>query len=679
MLSPRERIGDFEIVRLIGKGGMGEVYEARQFHPDRPVALKVLAPWLADDDDALSRFWREAQVPANLDHPGIVRIISTGKTEHGIAYYTMHLVRGISLAQLISDAKATGEITGRTPVAPSPPSPGTPTAAEGVRAVTQPDGGTAEVAPSASSLSASSDFPHEVPTSPQASNGRPATNPTQSMGAATPNSKQPSRPTAGNADSTRPLLQEYLGDRYKAVARVGVQAARALAYAHGQGYLHRDIKPGNLMVDHHEHVYLVDFGLTRALSPEGNGTQPGVVPGTPWYMSPEQANGHELDPRSDIYSLGVTLYELATQGKGPFTASRKDKHAVLTQVRSGLSVPLRTLAPDIPAALESIILRAMSPRPDDRYPSAAEMARDLETLAEVPPGQATRTIETPPEKKRPRWPLALATAVALTAVAITLAVAVPRHRADDPPIPPPGNDGARPLKLQGHGAFPVELRTASIGLPISLIKTNLEPVWKERLIGNGDTRPLAFQTEVYAVKDERCTMIALADPDRAAFEFALDLNYLKSSAKHISNDMGIFFGWRRNPPDPDGHHRFIILRLDEIPTEASLHGHLVVGTGHLIEPRDGRPVGGNHFTPLPTPKAIIPLPLSKIWHPIKVEVRPDGFTVRHGPIVSRDFPMSWLREHDRNGVTGTSGAVGVWAARGRGFFRHATITRLEDP
>src|SRR6516164_391143 len=99
MLQVHERLGDFEIIRLLGKGGMGEVYEARQFNPARRVALKVLAPWLARDEDALQRFWREATVPANLDHPGIVRIISTGKTEDGIAYYTMHLVRGISLAE----------------------------------------------------------------------------------------------------------------------------------------------------------------------------------------------------------------------------------------------------------------------------------------------------------------------------------------------------------------------------------------------------------------------------------------------------------------------------------------------------------------------------------------------------------------------------------------------------
>ena len=102
MLQVHQRLGDFEILRLLGKGGMGEVYEAQQLNPRRRVALKVLAPWLSRDDDALRRFWREAEVPAQLDHPGIVRIIATGKTTDGQAYYTMQLVRGISLSRLIT-------------------------------------------------------------------------------------------------------------------------------------------------------------------------------------------------------------------------------------------------------------------------------------------------------------------------------------------------------------------------------------------------------------------------------------------------------------------------------------------------------------------------------------------------------------------------------------------------
>src|SRR5437899_3008822 len=98
MLELKTHVGEFEIIRLLGKGGMGEVYQARQAHPERHVALKVLAPWLAENSEALERFWREAEVPAQLDHPAIVRIFSTGKC-NGIAYYSMQLVQGISLSK----------------------------------------------------------------------------------------------------------------------------------------------------------------------------------------------------------------------------------------------------------------------------------------------------------------------------------------------------------------------------------------------------------------------------------------------------------------------------------------------------------------------------------------------------------------------------------------------------
>jgi serine/threonine protein kinase len=193
MLQAHQRLGDFEVIRLLGKGGMGEVYEARQFNLDRPVALKVLAPWLAFDEEALQRFWREAQVPANLDHPGIVRIITTGKTSDGVAYYAMHLVRGISLAAMIQQVNTTA-------------TPGT-----------------------VSELAASQDTPDQA----QGPGGVRGT-----LSAVAP-----------VVTLAPPLLEDYRRDRYTALARIGGQVARALAYAHRQGYLHRDIKPSNLMVD----------------------------------------------------------------------------------------------------------------------------------------------------------------------------------------------------------------------------------------------------------------------------------------------------------------------------------------------------------------------------------------------------------------------------------------------
>ncbi|MBM4073244.1 MAG: serine/threonine protein kinase [Planctomycetes bacterium] len=329
MLQARQTIADFEIVRLLGKGGMGEVYEAEQKHPQRSVALKVLAPWLADDDDALQRFWREANVPAQLDHPGIVRIFSMGKID-GIAYYTMHLVRGVSLTEFIRE-------------------------------------GTQALQPSTLGYSAAAQ----------------ATPSQKDAVAPSPPVEAAARPVSSGRHRP-PLLKHYFRDRFGTVARIGAMAARVLGSAHGQGFLHRDVKPSNLMIDQHDHLYLVDFGLTRALEPGADGTRAGLVVGTPWYMSPEQAHGQPVDARSDIYSLGITLYELASRGVGPFTASREDSQSVLDQVREGSHLPLRSLVPDVPPLLEEVIARCMQLDPRKRYQRAIDLATDLEALTAEP-------------------------------------------------------------------------------------------------------------------------------------------------------------------------------------------------------------------------------------------------------------------------------------------------------
>lgn len=612
MLQVKEQLGDFEIIRLLGKGGMGEVYEARQRHPDRPVALKVLAPWLAGDKDALQRFMREAQVPANLDHPGIVRIISTG-SENGVAYYAMHLVRGLTLAELIRRGVG-GSRT--NPVPQTEAEADTPSAAPG----------------------------QERETGPIAGSGTPADAPAV------------------------PLVQTYVRDRFRAVARIGIQAARALAHAHRQGHLHRDIKPSNIMVDHHDQVYLVDFGLTRGLQPTADSTQPGALTGTPWYMSPEQASGHALDARSDIYSLGLTLYELATQGQGPFTAHRQDKAAVLEQVRGGQLLPARAFVPDIPAGLEKIIDRATRTSPAERYADAAALAADLEAL-EGPKGDDSPTQPLPaPPRARKRWPRALVAAAVLAGLMIALAAVAWRKPPDDQPPP-----------LDGRNALPESLKLAAPNVPISLSTVKHDPVWSEILLGKGGYRLHSGKLELYSLPDCPCTLLALADPDRTEFEFSVEITYLKSFNKDYSNEIGVFFGYRRNTAD--GQHRYFILKLDETPAVNAPNGRVTLGTGSYTEERGARKELISSFAPVPFERATIPLPSPHAWHPLKLRVAGDRFTVSIGPAMVREFTLAEVREAAwiRDPNLGTQGAVGIWAARGRGFFRNPTISFFANP
>jgi serine/threonine protein kinase len=615
MLQAHERLGDFRIIRLLGKGGMGEVYEALQSNPERPVALKVLAPWLANDEHALQRFWREAKVPAILDHPGIVRIISTGKTEDGVAYYTMHLVRGVSLAELIRRANAVA-------------------------------------AP-------------ESPTRSMESADTPST-------AAPPRGDEKLLPWAPPvADPARPGLDAYREDRFLATARIGVQAARALAYAHGQGHLHRDIKPSNLMVDVHDQVYLVDFGLTRALQPAGDGTQPGAVLGTPWYMSPEQANGDALDERSDIYSLGVTLYELATQGLGPFTPSRDDQQAVLAQVRSGQALPLRTLAPGIPRALEQIILRAMQYRPGRRYGSAAELAYDLAAMTSPNP------VSKPPTQSPKRgWSAVVALAGAAMMVAVAAAAIFWPER-------PQGDEGrkdqpvlAKPAErrpLDGSRAFPESLRdrARALGVPTLLQKVNHAPVWSEPLFGAPQQLCMPHQLALTCPNSQQCAMIALADPDWPYFQFAIQLQHLEAKVQGTSNEMGIVFGWCRDDSAFPTPPRCFMIQVDQPK------GRLVIGTACLAK---SRAVGGQDFCDWikPIPDAEMPLDTARKWHELKVLVQSENFSVSIDGQNPSHFSLSRLQIKDPAATENLRavGAVGIWTRTGTGFFKNANLTML---
>ena len=255
-------LGDYRLIREVGRGGMGIVYEAEQISLSRRVAVKILPPSSLLNERHVARFAMESQAAGQLQHPNIVPVYAVG-CEAGIYYYSMQL------------------IDGSAPI------------------------------------------------------------------------------------GAMPAVQ---------VARLGACVAEALEHSHQLGIIHRDIKPSNLLIDATGKVWVTDFGLARCRQSD-QATVSGAVLGTLRYMSPEQADGSStVDHRTDIYSLGVTLYELLT-GRCPYDATNRS--AFLIELARGEPVGIRRLDPDVPQDLETIVHKALSPEPNHRYATAQAMAEDL--------------------------------------------------------------------------------------------------------------------------------------------------------------------------------------------------------------------------------------------------------------------------------------------------------------
>ncbi len=260
----------YELIRRIGRGGMADVFLARDRLLDRSVAIKVLFAEFAVDPNFVERFRREAQAAANLSHPNIVNVFDWGK-HSGTYFIAMEFVDGRTLADIL---RSNGHLT----------------------------------------------------------------------------SKQ--------------------------AAEIASEVAAALGFAHAAGLVHRDIKPANILIGTNGSVKVADFGIARAMnSPtESNLTQAGAVMGTATYFSPEQAQGAQPDPRSDLYSLGIVMYEMIA-GRPPFTGENPVSIAY-KQVHD-YPTPLNRLVADVPRPYEAIVAKLLTKDPAVRYSSADSLREDL--------------------------------------------------------------------------------------------------------------------------------------------------------------------------------------------------------------------------------------------------------------------------------------------------------------
>jgi eukaryotic-like serine/threonine-protein kinase len=277
----------YEVHKRIGRGGMADVFSARDLLLDRQVAIKVLFPEFATDDNFVERFRREAQSAANLSHPNIVNVYDWGKYE-GTYFIAMEEVQGRTLADVL---KTNGQLT----------------------------------------------------------------------------SKQ--------------------------AAEVAGEVAAALGFAHEKGTAHRDIKPANILIGTNGQVKVADFGIARAMNApsESNLTQVGSVMGTATYFSPEQAQGAQPDPRSDLYSLGIVMYEMVA-GKPPFTGDNPVSIAY-KQVHDSPQ-PLVQIVADVPKSYEAMVAKLLAKDPKVRYPTAGALRDDLRRFRNDEPVQALVTAQT---------------------------------------------------------------------------------------------------------------------------------------------------------------------------------------------------------------------------------------------------------------------------------------------
>jgi serine/threonine protein kinase/WD40 repeat protein len=357
---PPRQLGEYRILREVARGGMGVVYEAVQESLGRHVALKVLPGPVAAAGHQLERFRREAKAAARLHHTNIVPVFGVGEHQ-GVHYYAMQFISGQTLASVLEEVKRLRR-QGAPTVSAAPTFQVSAGVAAGLVTGRFPAAGRVggDVSPAAGEPRGDAAGPVAAP--------------------------PPAETTGAPGGSTSAIVGGSEAQYYRSVARVGLQAAEALAYAHQQGVLHRDIKPSNLLLDTQGTIWVTDFGLAKEAG-AADLTSPGDVVGTLRYMAPERFRG-QADARSDVYGLGVTLYEMLTL-RPPFEAA--ERAPLIDRVVHEEPARPRRLDARIPRDLEMVVLKATRKDPAERYASAGELAEDLRRFLADRPIRARRT------------------------------------------------------------------------------------------------------------------------------------------------------------------------------------------------------------------------------------------------------------------------------------------------
>jgi serine/threonine protein kinase len=554
-------LGDFRLVREIARGGMGVVYEAKQLSLNRTVAVKVLPSAAALDPRQLQRFKNEALAAASLHHEHIVPVYFVG-CERGVHFYAMQYIEGLSLAAIITQLR---QQAGMEPA----------------------------------------DEQRTVPYSPPA-DASPAAG----------------RDTVPLADLTKEGASRAPG-YFDIVARLGLQAAKGLEHAHQAIIWHRDIKPANLLVDAHGSLWIADFGLAQMRS-DTPLTLIGEMVGTLRYMSPEQtlARRVPVDQRTDVYSLGATLYELLTLEP---VFSGNDREELLRQVLFDDPRSPHRLNRRVPRELETIVLTALAKAPAHRYASAKEMAEDLQ-----------RFLNDQPIKARPegalRWlgrksrrhagSIALGLAAVITAVVLLLFL----HHLNKPS--PEEAD-----RLQKQQALTAHKQDLGQKKKVILIGERGQPGYHQWKTDDKPGKILFAEDGAFSVQNWEYGLVELLDdPGLERYRFRAEVRHERQA--HQESRVGIYFAHSQHPEGETVAHYHSNVAFNDLVEDVDAKGAKGIRKSNAVGLQAHRQFAGgliSHKAYIEDAQALFvparPVGALGPWRGIAVEVRPERIKV----------------------------------------------------